>query len=205
MRLFFFVLLFLIISLFANAQKYDDYNAGYIYDLQNVKSPGLIKWTPPVISPFKGVGDHLFFKLTEDDTRQKVESTKIQSFVMVADSFVVSRAKDMEKYPVLKVVFNKPANKLYARYRTTNFQGGAGFYMSNGYMIDYYFGPDPDHITEVSRKNFTEVMPYFVEDWPSMANNIKNKEYHYGDIDDMLAKYFKHKKAIEAKKAATTQ
>lgn len=202
-RYIIYTILLCTITLTTYGQKYGDYIPGCIYDLQNVKSIGLIKWTPPTISPFTTVGDHVFFKLTPDDQRQKVKTAQFSSFVMKADSFVVSHAKETEQYPILKVVFDK-AVKLYARYRTTNFNGPAGVYMANRYDIDYYYGPDPDHITNLDRKNFAEVVSSLLDDRPDLAEKIKNKEYKYGDLDDLLKLYFKQKDLL-SKKSTDTQ
>jgi len=189
MRLLLSTILFSITTFVSYAQKYGDYTPGCIYDLQNVKSVGLVKWTPPTISPFTPAGDHVFFKLTEDDQRQKVKSVQFRAFIMGADSFVVSHAKETEQYPIFKVVFNKTV-KLYARYRTTNYQAPPGVFIVNGYMINYYFGPDPDHITELNRKNFIEVMTSVIDDRPDLVDKVKNKEYKYGDIAELLKVYF---------------
>lgn len=177
-----------IITFVLHAQKYGDYNPGCIYDLQNVRSVGLIKWTPPSINVFASAGDHIFFKLTEDDQRLKVKSTQFRSFTMGADSFVVSHAKETEQYPIFKVVFNKTV-KLYARYRITNYYM-PGTFVVNRYMINYYFGPDPDHITELNRQNFIEVMTALMDDRADLVTMVKNKKYRYGDMDELLKAYF---------------
>src|SRR5438067_1222862 len=174
MRFILLTILLSIITIVSYAQKYGDYSPGCLYDLQNVKSVGLVKWTPPTISPFSPTGDHVFFKLTEDDQRQKVKSAQFRSFTMGMDSFVVSHAKETEQYPIFKIVFNKTV-KLYARYRTTNYSAPAGVFIVNGYMINYYFGPDPDHITELNRKNFIEVMTTLIDDRSDLVEKVKHK------------------------------
>jgi hypothetical protein len=184
------ILFISVISFSVKAQDYSNWNLGYYYDLNNIKISGLISWNVPQRTPFKGKGDHIFYRISPDDKKQKISTEKFKSFVVLADSFVVSKDTIVKDYPVLKVVINN-SSKLYLSLRVNNYYtaGPTVASISSGYDTRYFYGKDPDDITELDRSHFIEIMSGLMADDAKLVEAIKNKTYRYSKIDELLKQY----------------
>jgi hypothetical protein len=208
MHKIFTFLFFLVTVTHAGAQQKNvlgEWNPGYYYDLQNNKIIGEIKWSAPNRSPFKGAGDNIAFRINMDEKKQKISTTQLKSFVIGIDSFVVSHNKDLELYPVLFVLIDRPT-KLYVRLRTNNtymggFNGGAGSFYT-GLDQTYYYGADPNNIIELDSDNFIKVMSDIMSDRPDLVTQIQNKKFKKGSLQKLLDQYYFERNARIAKEAA---
>ncbi|WEA00094.1 hypothetical protein [Mucilaginibacter sp. SJ] len=208
MRKFFTLLLLCAAFMDAGAQQKNvlsRWNPGSYYDLQNNKITGFIRWNVPNRSLFKGVGDDFLYRVTVDGDKQKIKTAQFRAFVIGIDSFVVSHNKDLELFPILLVLIDRPT-KLYVRLRYNQtavggFGSGATMFYSN---LDrtYYYGPDPDNVTELDRQHFIAVMSDIVSDKPRLVEKIKNKDYRKGDMEDILDEYYFERNAQIAKEEA---
>jgi hypothetical protein len=181
-----FILFITIISFSAKAQDYSQWSTGCYYDLNNARICGQIYWNVPNRSPFRGKGGHIFYKASKDDKKQKIQVEQFKCFVMQADSFVVSHDTALMNYPILKVIIDKPL-KLYVCLRLDNTS-------SNGMMFSsidmrYYYGKDPDNLTELDRSHFIGIMSELLADDKDLVAAIKNKTYRYGKIYKVLEQY----------------
>lgn len=204
MRKFFTLLLLCAAFMNAGAQQnyvLNHWNPGSYYDLQNNKITGFIKWNVPDRSLFKGAGDDFLYRVTANGDKQKIKTAQFRAFVIGIDSFVVSHNKDLELFPILLVLIDKPT-KLYVRLRNNQTAGGFGgpvpMFYSN-LNRTYYYGPDPDNVTELDRQHFIAVMSDMVRDKPALVEKIKNKEYRKGDMEDILDEYYFERNAQIAK------
>jgi hypothetical protein len=195
MRKFFTLLLLCAAFMNAGAQQnyvLNHWNPGSYYDLRNNKITGFVRWNVPSRSLFKSAGDDFQYRVTADGDKQKIKTAQFRAFVIGIDSFVVSHHKDLELFPILLVLIDKPT-KLYVRLRYNQTAGGFGGPVPTFYSnLDrtYYYGPDPDNVTELDRQHFIAVMSDMVRDKPALAEKIKNKEYRKGDMEDILDEYY---------------
>ncbi|HEX8022797.1 hypothetical protein [Mucilaginibacter sp.] len=204
MRKFFILLLLCAAFINAGAQQnnvLNHWNPGSYYDLQNNKIIGFIRWNVPDRSLFKGAGDDFMYRVTANGDKQKIKTAQFRAFVIGIDSFVVSHNKDLELFPILLVLIDKPT-KLYVRLRNNQTAGGFGgpvpMFYSN-LNRTYYYGPDPDNVTELDRQHFIAVMSDMVRDKPALVEKIKNKEYRKADMEDILDEYYFERNAQIAK------
>ena len=63
--------------------------------------------------------------------------------------------------------------------------GGTTFFKST----TYFYGPDADHLSQLTRKNYAEVMSLIVAGEPSLVEKIKDKTYRYGDMKELTEVY----------------
>ena len=194
------LLLLLIISFFSFTAKAQigEWTPAYYYDINNSRIYGEIKWDVPSRNIFKGAGDHIKFRIADSVKKEKISTDKIKSFVIKTDSFVVSHHPNLKEYPVLKVLLDNPI-KLYVNLRVNSTPStmGAGSYtgvaVSVGYWekynTRYFYGENPDNITELSRSKFIEIMSKIMADNNGIVQAIKNKEYRYGKIDELVKQY----------------
>jgi hypothetical protein len=54
----------------------------------------------------------------------------------------------------------------------------------------YYYGNNPDNLTELTRKDFMNVMSRVMADKPEVVAKIQKKDYRYGDMKDLLVYYY---------------
>ncbi|MDT3405514.1 hypothetical protein [Mucilaginibacter terrae] len=160
---------------------------GYYYDLTGKKVTGLISWSAPQKSLFSTEGDRIFFKEKEDAQKVKLLSKQISGFVMDKDSFVVSKHIDLKDFSFLSVVLNTPT-KLYLSTIAYSAITSNGM-VSGGVLKNYYYGPDPDNITKITRKNYIDVLSQLMADKPDVVAKIKDKKFRFGRIDDLVEYY----------------
>lgn len=177
-----------------------DWKQGWYYDLEGKKVTGLLYWAPPIQGLFKPKGDHILFKKDKKDDRSQISTDSLKSFVIGADTFVISHFPDFEKKPILQVMIAKQQLKLYFLKTKSQSYTSSGFgangmhtapmtYGGGGTNTSYYYGPDPEHVTELTRKTFIDVMSELMADKPEVVKSIKTKYFKFGDIDDLLTYY----------------
>lgn len=207
------IISFLLIYNVSNAQLLglgNRWEAGYYYDVNGQKVNGLIDQRPSGRSPQPGEG-FILFKETKDAEKQKLSASMIRSYVIATDSFTVTHNNYNELrtengMDFIKVLVDEPL-KLYAGSTHTgsavrpSIGGGlgSGGGIGGGISINlgkggssrfvYYYGTNPDMLTEVTRKNFAEIMTEIFASQPDAVEKIKNKTYKFNDIPDLVA-YF---------------
>jgi hypothetical protein len=194
---FLLVLGILGVTLSAKAQLFKKYRPGCYYDSTGVKHEGFISKQDPYRSLFRGNGDHIFFKTVKDTSSQKIYTDQLTSVVIkkdtaTTDSFVVSHTADLEKYPFLKVLVSGRLNVYSSTIQSSTYAGGfrgapgMEFYSSD---VTYYYGPDPNHLTQIRRRNFIEAMSTVMSDKPLIVDKIKSKYFRYGDMIELAGAY----------------
>jgi len=180
----------------ANAQKWQP---GYFYDNDGNKNVGFIA---------NYINDEyirdpnqksFLFKAGPNDNYSKIFAGNITSFVVAQDSFVVSDSRILNETPFLQVATNGPLKLYIARLprHTPEFGLGTqiGFLSIGGATSfpytknKYYYGNNPDNITELTRKDFIDVMSRVMADKPEVVKKIQDKDYRYGDMNDLLVYY----------------
>ena len=194
MRTILFFVCILSVTFSAKAQMFGrDWVEGRVYDLNNKKFNGFIAWTPPEADSWGKPGDKLYFKDDKKKNEIEVRSTKIRSFVMGADSFVVSHSPLMATTPFAAILLNN-AIKLFAAYTTRSSAGGGMGMLPIGLSFTkskriYYYGTDQDLLTKLEKSNFIEIMSTIMSDKPDVVAKIKDKTYKYGDMQKLLDFY----------------
>nr|WP_294948772.1 hypothetical protein [uncultured Mucilaginibacter sp.] len=194
MRRIFLLLLISCASCSVSAQI-GKWTAGCYYLSDSSKVCGSIKWNVPTRNIFKGDGDHIQYRVADTAEKIKVSTKELRGFVIKADSFVVSHNPELADYPVLLVRLNSPL-KLYLNLRENNMGTpgfGSGLTLSVGYYTAYdkryFYGTNPNGITQISRKNFKEVMSRVLSDTEYFVKMIKDELYRYGDMEELLKAY----------------
>lgn len=142
----------------------------------------------------------IFYKTDREAKKKKIAPDSLKAFVIGMDSFVVSHFNELKTTPFLQVVVDKGRLKLY--FSTVAKRSGSGMHMNvNGTFsgapglgsatekTTSYYGEDPDHIKELDRKNFIDVMSQIMADKPDVVNDIQNKKYRLGSIYDLVSYY----------------
>jgi hypothetical protein len=201
MRKILLLLCIINITVSADAQLFGrHYEEGCYYGLDGVKHAGFVSWTAPQPSFLTGKGDRIYYKPEKKSDNLKIPSDQLKSFVLGADSFVVSKNELFEKKPFLSVLLNTNI-KLYSSTVTKSSgsmmtMGPYGNMTMSGASFKYgketyYYGPDPDNITKLEKKQFIDVMSRIMADNPEAVSRIKNKKLRYGDMKDLLY-FYKH-------------
>eukprot|EP01133_Synstelium_polycarpum_P012525 gene12525-14703_t len=194
--LFFFILL--CNATFVKAQLFgvipiNKFQAGYYYDLNDQKISGKIAKDASSRNTFTS---KTYFLFKSDTDRVRISPDMIKSFVVGPDSFTVSHGPDAQFY---KVVIDGPS-KLFglsgfsSQAPTMSAAPGGGMTMNGGgttffKSTTYFYGPDADHLSQLTRKNYAEVMSLIVADEPSLVEKIKDKTYRYGDMKELTEVY----------------
>ncbi|MDB5286801.1 MAG: hypothetical protein JWR05_1750 [Mucilaginibacter sp.] len=192
------IIFFISFTVKAQVSQVGKWTPACYYDTNNSRICGEIKWDVPARNIFKGAGDHIQFRTADSVKKEKISTNKIRAFVIKADSFVVSHHPDLKEYPVLNVMLDNPI-KLYVNLRenSTPSTMGTGNYTGitvtvgywERYNTRYFYGENPDNITELSRGKFIEVMSKIMADNKGIVQAINNKEYRYGKIDELVKQY----------------
>ncbi|MBB6499099.1 hypothetical protein [Pedobacter cryoconitis] len=205
--LIFFLLLFC--SLFARAQSagltlFTNFKDGYYYDLEGHKITGKIDkaGSGKVVLTFKY---YILFKENDAAEIKRITPDMIKSFVVGTDSFIVSHDKDPKFH---KVLIDGPT-KLYEVLTFAKSDGGSmmrpvggnmmltagvglamvGANLAKGSEVIYSYGTDPDHRTDLKRKNFIEGMSLTMSDEPELVEQIKDKTFRITEMDVLINVY----------------
>lgn len=197
MRSFLISILTLAISVSAKAQLFglipmNKFEAGYYYDLSGNKIEGKIAGDASSRNAFASE-TYILFK-NEEGTKTRITPAMMKSFVVGLDSFTVSHGAKAQFY---RVILNDSV-KVYSVSGFSSTPGmmtpsaGGGFMMRGGgstKTLTYYYGVDPDHLTELDRKNYRPVLTELMSDHAEIADKIKNKRYRYGDLERLFEDY----------------
>jgi len=196
MRKILLSILLLIVCLAANGQNSadDDWTQGHYYDKSGKKIDGLVADYYLNPSLFNSTIDYFSFKTTKTGKNVKVYAKEINSLVVVGvDSFVVSNSSELKK-PFLSVIANNNT-KLYAtevsKYVNVPSVGLLIRVLDKKYLdCTYYYGPDPNNLTKLTKKNFVSAMDLVLADKPDQYALIKDKTFTYDNIEKMVT-FFK--------------
>ena len=205
MRFFLFVLFILLNALPSHAQLFGKKWAdGKLYHVSGEVFTGQIYWTPPQKSSYNQTGDGILYRRDKSEEEIPIPASKIVSFTMGADSFVVSHDVNLTNTPFLIVMLNTPT-KIYKS--STHKQGvpmmlgtgggsgpvslgiGLGTMVGGGTRKTYYYGANADNLTKLEKKQFMEVMSNVMADKPEVVAKIKDKTFKYGDLEELLEYY----------------
>jgi len=177
MRNLLLILLFAII--FPNTYGQDAPVKGSYYDLKGERHKGLIgrnKKTPALILFVNESGNEL----------SKLSPADMKSFVAGKDSFVISHASYLKQYPFLRVVINGKL-KMYV---STQIVASVPPQPGTQYNTDlYYYGNDPDNLTEIKSANFLDAMDKILVTRPVLLKKIKLKQYTFNDMEEIVTEY----------------
>jgi hypothetical protein len=196
-------LVLFVLNMEAKAQLFGrDWNDGCYYTIKNHKVTGLISWTPPTGSIFSSNGDHIFFKADSNSKKIKISSDTLTAFVMGKDSFAVSHFADLANKPFLRVMIDRPIKLYFSGTTRQSSMGGVsgvpiGIGFGGGVKTTYYYGPNPNNITELDRKSFIDIMTKIMADKADVVEAIKNKTFKFGAIDELITYYKTGKKTQE--------
>jgi hypothetical protein len=213
------MLCILSITIGAKAQLFGKHwEPGSYYDLQGIKHTGLVSWSPPQKSLFSSNGDCIFYEVEQYASVLKVKSGDLKSFTCGADSFVVTHDERFSWKPFLNVFIDvNDSLKLY-RSMETRSSPGVGFgvggmgavAMSVGASYRYsskiyYYGPNPDHVIKIDKKNFVEVTSKILADKPEIVDKIKSNDIRDMEDVEVALQQWAYSKARRAKAALSTK
>jgi hypothetical protein len=194
MRTILLTLCILSVTFSVNAQMFGrKWVEGRVYDLNNKRFNGFIAWTPPEPTFKSKIDDHLYFKDDKKKNEIEVRSSKIRSFVIGADSFVVSHNPQLATAPFVSVVIDKPI-KLFVSYTTRSSPAGGIGMIPIGISFNrqkgvYYFGADADFVTQLDKDNFVDAMSRIMSDKPEVVAKIADKTYKYRHRGELIKLY----------------
>lgn len=199
--------------------QWDD---GYFYDANGTKFAGQIVVSPSGRGPQTNEG-FILYRRDKGEQKETLTASMVRSFVAGKDSFTVAHAPRSEKWTgrsidFVKVLVDEPL-KLYA---TTGGGGGMspgispsfgigggsfGGGMGGGLGINlgggrggkgksvYYYGDNPNMLTELNKDNFIQIMSEIMASQPEIVEKIKNKKYRYGKMDQLILDFYQLKEA----------
>ena len=141
--------------------------------------------------------DHIWYKPNKKDDKVRIPASAITSFVIGADSFVVSKSPLLASIPFLQVMVNGPV-KLYQAKPNPNAAnvgmafgaiGGAISAVNGRKNCGYYFGDTAHELTRLFSKNFIDAMSKVMADKPAVVKKIKDKTYRFDDMYDLIYFY----------------
>lgn len=175
------LLVFLFAYIMCNAYGQDKWVKGTYYDLKGEKHKGLISRQKSTLSFIK-------FKSNDESAISKLSSTNIKCFTAGLDSFTVSHAPNLQQYPFLRVVINWTL-KMYVS-RQTMVSLPSKSVPRYQYISDlYYYGSNPDNLTEMKSTNFLDAMDKILTTKPELFKKIKLKEYTFNDMEEIVIDY----------------
>lgn len=203
MRKVVLLLIIIVSTLAAKAQPQRKWFEGTLYHTSGEIFDGLISWAPPHKGEYED-GDRILYCADEKSEVFPIPYYKIKSFVMGADSFVVSRNVLFKNSPFMIVSVDN-ATKLFTVKTAKNgfpliintggFTGnvgmgvGVGTTVGGGTRTTYYYGTTQDNVTKLEKKEFIDVMSNVMADKPEVVAKIKDKTFRYGDMEDLLTYY----------------
>jgi len=192
MRPFLLLLCILCVTGSANAQTQTarTFTKGSYYDTTGNKYTGFLR----LKVPNKGVLDFshfgFLFQQTEAEPEKEISVDQVKNFTVGVDSFVVTHNPKLEKAPVLKVLLNTAIKLYYSESYNRGNMLTANFNAVVNGSGSYFYGPDPDNLQLITRKNFKEALSQVMEAKPNVVANIQNGNFTYGYMDDLI-KYYK--------------
>ena len=188
MRKILFVLLISCITLNAHAQLFGKkWSEGHYYDRNGAKFTGLMSCQ----------GDKIYFKIDKKSKEQVLQLSESSSYVDPIDSFVVSHNEKLKKTPFLNVIIKHYTLNLYGYYlppssgamNISPSNGSASTLGGNSAETIYYYGPNPDDVTKLNKKQFEDVMIKLMADKPEVIAKIKDKTFSKQDIHRLVEFY----------------
>jgi hypothetical protein len=181
-------------SLKAQSILENRWKAGCYYDKNNHKFTGLF-------ASYTGVNTFDYKKNRKSKSDEydvfSIRAIVIDRDSITRDSFVVSHAEIVKKAPLLRVIVDGPVKLFLFVYTTTGPMspiGPAGLITLavgfNSSKKNYYYGENPDNLTEMKKKDFIAVMSKIMESKTDVVERIKDKTYHYRDMTE-LANFYK--------------
>jgi hypothetical protein len=185
----FLMILLAVISLNCKAQPFSKLHAGCYYDTTGTKFSGFVT---------QANDDHIWYKPNKKDDKVRIPASAMNSFVIGADSFVVSKSPLLANIPFLQVMVNGPA-KLYLSKPNPNAANvGMAFGAIGGAIsgavnarknYGYYFGDTAHELTRLFSKNFIDAMSKVMANKPAVVKKIKDKTYRFDDMYDLIYFY----------------
>jgi hypothetical protein len=205
MRKYLMLLCILSITIQASAQLFGKkWVDGKLYHTSGEVFTGQIFWSPPEKAAYSDAGDAIYYRNDKNKDEYPIPASKILSFIIGADSFVVTHDESFRHNPFMHVLLNTPV-KLYVSLSkragipmafgtgggTGNVSLGLGFggMIGRGTKKTYYYGSNPDSLTKLEKKEFINVMSSIMADKPGVVAKIKDKTFKYGNIEDLVAYY----------------
>ncbi|MBB5394890.1 hypothetical protein [Mucilaginibacter sp. AK015] len=176
---------------------------GTVYHTSGEIFDGLISWQPPHKGEYAD-GDQILYTANEHSEVFPIPYYKIKSFVMGADSFVVSHNVLFKNNPFMIVSLDNPTKLFTLKTAKNGFPlilntgGGGGNFgvgvgiattVGGGTRTTYYYGTNKDNVAKLEKKQFIEVMSNIMADKPDVVAKIKDKTFRYGDMEDLLTYY----------------
>ena len=199
MRTIFLLLCILSVTVSAHAQskRFDKWVPDSFTDTANRTRSGLISW-PLADQNMFGKGGCISYKENKDADFVYISTEWMKSFTMEADTFVVVKDKTFKLNPIIKVVVNNNPEKLYSYLPYTSSVHGGNIngmlpYYRSGIDLNYsvfYYGPDCEHLTRITKDNFVEMLSKIMADKPETVTRISDKTFDYKHIGN-LVKYYK--------------
>ena len=204
MRTIFFLFCILSVTVTTQAQskRFDKFVPGSFVDTTNKVYTGYVSWTMADQNIFgKGKGGCISYKDSKDGDFVYVSTNFMKSFTMEADTFVVIKNKDFKLNPIIKVILNNSISKLYSYLPYTEGRGSfttsmnlmPGYVQTGGIDLNtsvFYAGPDAEHLTRITKENFTELLSKIMADKPEALARINDKTFDHKHINN-LVKYYK--------------
>lgn len=157
------------------------WSKGAYYDLKGERHKGFI-------SVQKSTPGTIWFKTESESGMNKLPAAKIKGFIAGADSFVVSCAPYLQLYPFLRVVINGTL-KMYVS-KQVMASAPAKSTPQYQYNTDlYYYGSNPDNLTEIKSANFLDAMDKILVSKPDLLKKIKLKQYTFNDMEEIVTEY----------------
>ncbi|MEO6150887.1 MAG: hypothetical protein ABIN95_09265 [Mucilaginibacter sp.] len=219
-RITLFIILFCGGTISAHAQKWQP---GSFTDIKGNTETGFIRADPSGKGPVKDEA-FIEFKHDNKMNPIKLSAGELRSFIVAQDSFVVAHAPGNQSWAgkeldFVKVVLDEEI-KLYLGSGGSGGRGvsvnpglaggigtGGGGYggVGGGVGISfggkggrsktaYYFGATTAEMEPLSPINFNEIMSDIMADEPEVVDQIRQKKFHLGNIETLIA-YFKKVKA----------
>ncbi|MGV8880283.1 MAG: hypothetical protein ACOH2A_14785 [Sphingobacteriaceae bacterium] len=190
------------------------WEAGHYYDVNGQKVDGFISRDPAGKSPQPGEG-FIIYKAAKDAEKQKLSASMIRSFVIGLDSFTVTHnthneLRTLNGIDFIKVLVNEPlklyaANAAVGRAVSPAIGGGfgSGGGIGGGVSINlgrggasrfvYYYGTNPDMLTEVTHKNYVEILSEIMAGQPEAVEKIRKKTYKFNDLPKLIVYFYQLK------------
>jgi len=173
----------------ALAQQSESFGPGHYYTKDGVKRSGLLRFNyGGNLFTDKSDGDcSLTFKTDKKAKKEKFTTNDICCFVIKKDSFAIIKNFKLNafaKYPQdFAKVIEMGKISLYMYYATVN-QGQFGVVTVTDWVIE-----KDGTTTKLTRKQFRELMPDYLQDYPELLAKFQSKELKYDDAPHIIKEY----------------